>query len=148
MNGKLGLVILVIMGCLVMLTASSWAQPGSGPGRGGGMHYGTMWDAGAVTTVSGEVTAVEKYTPGRGGSSYGLRLTLKTDKETLPVILGPASYIEAQHFAVAPTDRVEIKGSRISIQGQPTIIAAAVKKGDQVLRLRDDQGLPLWAGPR
>ena len=76
---------LVIMGCLVMLAASSWAQPGKGQGgRGGGMHYGTMWDASSVTTVSGEVTAVEKYTPGRGGSSYGLRLTMKTDKETLP----------------------------------------------------------------
>jgi hypothetical protein len=26
-----------------------------------------MWDASSVTTVAGEVTAVEKYTPGRGG---------------------------------------------------------------------------------
>ena len=140
---------LLIMGCLVMLAASSWAQQGKGQGgRGGGMHYGTMWDASSVTTVAGEVTAVEKYTPGRGGSSYGLRLTVKTDKETLPVILGPAWYIEQQHVAVAPKDQVEIKGSRISIQGQPTIIAAEVKKGDQVLKLRDDQGLPVWSGPK
>lgn len=137
------------MGCLVMLATSSWAQPGKGPGgRGGGMHYGTMWDASSVTTVSGEVTAVEKYTPGRGGNSYGLQLTLKTDKETLPVILGPAWYIEQEHFAVAPKDRVEIKGSRMLIQGQPTIIAAEVKRGDKILNLRDDKGMPLWTGPR
>ena len=146
MKVKLGL---AIMGCLVLLAASVWAQPGMGPGgRGAGMHYGTMWDASSVTTVAGEVTAVEKYTPGRGGSSYGLRLTLKTDKETLPVILGPAWYIEQQHVAVAPKDQVEIKGSRIPIQGQPTIIAAEVKKGDQVLKLRNDQGLPVWSGPK
>ena len=146
MKIKLGL---VIMGCLVMLATSSWAQPGKGPGgRGGGMHYGTMWDASSVTTVSGEVTAVEKYTPGRGGSSYGLQLTLKTDKETLPVILGPAWYIEKEHFAVAPKDRVEIQGSRMLIQGQPTIIAAEVKKGDKILKLRDDKGMPFWTGPR
>ena len=43
---------------------------------------------------------------------------------------------------------MEIKGSRISIQGQPTIIAAEVKKGDQMLKLRDDKGIPLWTGPR
>jgi hypothetical protein len=146
MKVKLGL---MIMGCLILLATGAWAQPGGGPGgRGAGMHYGTMWDASSVTTVSGEVTAVEKYTPGRGGSSYGLRLTLKTDKEPLPIILGPAWYVEQQHFAVAPKDRVEIKGSRLSIQGQPTVIAAEVKKGDQILKLRDDKGIPLWTGPR
>jgi hypothetical protein len=65
MKVKLGL---MIMGCLVMPATSSWAQSGRGPGgHGGGMHYGTMWDASSVTTVAGEVTAVEKYTPGRGG---------------------------------------------------------------------------------
>ena len=146
MKGKL---CLVIMGCMVMLSVNSWAQPGRGAGgSGGGMHYGMMWDASSVTTVSGEVTAVEKYTPGRGGSSYGLRLTIKTGKETLPIILGPAGYVEQQHFALAPKDQVEIKGSRLSIQGQPTVIAAEVKKGDQILKLRDDKGIPLWLGPR
>jgi len=112
------------------------------------MHYGTMWDAKTVETVKGEVVSLDKYTPGKGGRSYGLRLTLKTDKETLPVILGPAWYIEQQPFAVAPKDQVEIKGSRIPIQGQATIIAAEVKKGDQILKLRDDKGIPLWVGPR
>ncbi|MFZ5450672.1 MAG: DNA-binding protein [Thermodesulfobacteriota bacterium] len=137
---------LVMMGFLLLLATGAQAQMGRGPG--GGMHYGMMWDANAVTTVAGEVTAVEKYTPGRGGSSYGLRLTIKTDKETFPVILGPSWYIEQQHFAVAPRDRVEVKGSRLLIQGQSTIIAAAVKKGDKVLKLRDEKGVPLWAGPR
>lgn len=140
---------LVIMGCLVMLAASSWAQPARGPGgRGGGIHYGMMWNAGAVTTFSGEVTSVEKYTPGRGGPSYGLRLNLKTDKESLPIILGPAWYIEQQHFSIAPKDRVEVKGSRVTIRNQPTVLAAEVKKGDKILKLRDDRGIPLWAGPR
>lgn len=131
---------------LVLLTINgAGAQPGSGPGgRGGGLHYGTMWDAGSVTTVAGEVIAVDKYTPGRGGSSYGLRFTIKTDKETLPIILGPGWYIEQQHFAIAPKDTVEVKGSRLSIQGQPTVIAAEVRKGGQVLKLRDDKGNPLW----
>ena len=75
-------------------------------------------------------------------------MTLKTEKETLPVILGPAWYVEQQHFAVAPKDQVEIKGSRLPIQGQSTLIASEVKKGDQMLKLRDDKGIPLWVGPR
>ena len=143
MKVKLGL---VIMGCLVMMAPSSWAQPGMGPG--GGVHYGTMWNAKTVETVKGEVTSLDKYTPGRGGRSYGLRLNLKTDQETLPVILGPGWYIDQQRFAIAPKDKVEVKGSRMTIQGQPTIIAAEVRKGDQMLKLRDDKGLPLWVGPK
>ncbi|MDD3580271.1 MAG: DNA-binding protein [Desulfobacca sp.] len=146
MKVKLGL---VIMGCLILLAASAWAQLGRGPGdQGGGIHYGMMWAANSVTTVSGEVTAVEKYTPGRGGKLYGLRLIIKTEKETLPIILGPAWYIEQQDFAIAPQDRVEVKGSRLSIQGQPTILAAELKKSEKILKLRDGQGRPLWTNPR
>jgi hypothetical protein len=130
----------------LLLVNAAWAQPGMG--QGGGLHYGMMWDANSVTTVAGEVTAMEKYTPGRGGNSYGLRLTVKTDKETLPVILGPGWYIEQQHFAIAPKDAVEVKGSRLSIQGQPALIAAEVKKAGQTLKLRDEKGAPLWRGPR
>jgi hypothetical protein len=142
--------LVTMIGILSLLMAiSGWAQTGMGPGGGGsGVHYGTMWDGNSVTTLSGEVAAVEQYTPGRGGSSYGLRFTLKTDKETVPIVLGPAWYVEQQHFAVAAKDQVEVKGSRLSIQGQPTIIAQEVKKGDKVLRLRDDKGAPLWLGPR
>jgi hypothetical protein len=143
---KFGIFSQVVCILSLILVNASWAQPGMG--RGGGVHYGTMWDAKTVATVKGEVVSVDKYTPGRGGTSYGLRLTLKTDKETLPVILGPAWYIDQQHFAVAPKDNVEIKGSQLAIQGQPTIIAQEVKKGDKVLKLRDDKGAPLWMGPR
>jgi hypothetical protein len=107
-----------------------------------------MWDAKTVATVNGEVVSVDKYVPGRGGTSYGLRLTLKTDKETLPLVLGPAWYVEQQHFAFAPEDQLEVKGSRLLIQGQPTLIAQEVKKGDKVLKMRDDKGFPLWGGPR
>jgi hypothetical protein len=143
---KFGILSRGICILVLLLVNASWAQPGMG--RRGGVHYGMMWDANSVMTVAGEVTGVEKYTPGRGGTAYGLRLTLKTDKATLPVVLGPAWYIEQQHFAIAPKDQVEVKGSRLLIQGQPTLIAQEVKKGDQVLKMRDDKGVPVWTGPR
>jgi hypothetical protein len=142
----LKLILTLCLSALIGLSGPSWAQQPGVPGPR--MHYGTMWDANSVTTVSGVVAAIEQYIPGRGGSSYGLRFTLKTGKETLPIILGPASYVEQQQFAIAPQDTVEVKGSRLSLQGQDTIIAQEVKKGDQVLKLRDPKGAPLWSGPR
>ena len=51
MKVKLGLVIVEY---LVLVAAGAWAQPGRGPGgKGGGMHYGTMWDANGVPVWAG-----------------------------------------------------------------------------------------------
>jgi len=142
---KIGMILIMMSTLFLFMAVAVWAQPGMGPGGGGPrVHYGTMWDAKTVATMKGEVVSVDKYIPGKGGTAYGLRLTLKTDKETLPVILGPAWYIEQQHFIIAPKDHVEIKVSQLSIEGQPTFIAQEVKKGDVLLRLRNDQGAPLW----
>jgi hypothetical protein len=98
-----------------------------------------------VETLKGEVVAVEKYVPGRGGTVYGLKLTMKTESETVSVVLGPPWYIEAQQFQFEPKDRLEIKGSRMSVQGQPVIIAGEVTKGDKSLKLRNETESPLWS---
>ena len=45
-------------------------------------------------------------------------------------------------------DLVVVKGSRVTFAGNPAIIAAEVKKGDAVLKLRDENGFPAWAGWR
>ena len=80
--------------------------------------------------------------------SYGVHLELKTDKETVSVHLGPGWFIENQDITIEPKDKVEIKGSRVTFDGKPAIIAAEVKKGDEVLKLRDQNGIPFWAGWR
>jgi hypothetical protein len=106
-----------------------------------------MYDPKTVETLSGAVVSVDKFT-GRGGRSYGLHLTLKTEKETIPVHLGPGWYVEKQGLTLASGDQVEVTGSRIAFQGQPVIIAQEVRKGGQVLTLRDAAGTPAWAGQR
>jgi hypothetical protein len=45
-------------------------------------------------------------------------------------------------------DKIEVKGSRITFGGRPAMIAAEMKKGDEVLKLRDDSGFPVWSGWR
>jgi len=146
---KIGRIVTVIGTLILLIAAAGLAQPGMGAGGSvPRVHYGTMWDSKTIETLSGEVVAVEKYVPGRGGTSYGLRLSVRTDKETIPVFLGPAWYIEEQRIKFAANDKIEVKGSKMSIQGQPTIIAQEVKKAGAILRLRDDKGAPLWIGPR
>ena len=129
---------------LVLAATAAWAQPGMGPGGG---PYSRMYNPQTVETVSGEVVSMEKFTPGQK-MSYGVHFTLKTDKETVAVHLGPSWYIEKQAVTIAPGDKMEVTGSRVTYQGQPAIIAAEVKKGGQVLKLRDANGVPAWAGQR
>ena len=136
---------------LVLAATAAWAQPGAGPGGGQGRGWGAgdaysrMYNSKTVETVSGEVVNVDKFAPGKR-MSYGVHFTLKTDKETIPVHLGPSWYMEKQAVTIAAGDKVEVTGSRITYEGKPTIIAGEVKKGGQVLKLRDAAGIPAWAG--
>ena len=119
---------------------------GSG-GWGAGGQYGRMYDPKTVETVSGEVVSVTKMVP-MEGMSYGVHLALKTEKETLSVHLGPGWYLENQDVIIEPKDKIEVKGSRVTFKGKPVIIAAEVKRGSEVLKLRDETGFPVWAGWR
>ncbi len=130
--------------CIVLSAASVFAQQRGG-GWGARTPYGRMYDPKTVETISGVVEKVQKITPMRG-MSYGIHLLVKTDKESVDVHLGPAWYIEKQNVKIKKGDAVEIKGSRVTFQGKPVVIAAEVKKGSEVLTLRDENGIPAWAG--
>lgn len=106
-----------------------------------------MYDPKTVETISGEVVSVDKISPMKG-MRYGVHLMVKTEKETISVHLGPDWYIENQEIKIEPKKRVEIKGSRVTFDGKPAIIAAEVKKGEDVLKLRDEAGFPVWSGWR
>lgn len=110
-------------------------------------QYMTMFDPKTVETISGDVVRVGRIVPFKG-MSRGVYLLLKIEKETISVHLGPAWFIENQDIKIEPKDKIEVKGSRVTFRGKPIIIAIELKKGDMVLRLRDENGLPLWSGCR
>jgi hypothetical protein len=146
---KVALVVVVI--AMMVVATVSFAQPrrgmmweGSG-GWGPGTPYSKMYDPKTVETISGEVISLSRITP-RKGMSAGIHMIVKTDKETISVHLGPSWYLENQDVKIEPKDKVEVTGSRITFDGKPAIIAVEVKKGDEVLKLRDDKGFPVWSG--
>jgi hypothetical protein len=106
-----------------------------------------MYDPKTVETLSGEVIKIDTFKPMKG-MGPGIHLLLKTDKETISVHLGPAWYLENQDIQIAVKEHIEVRGSRIIHQKQPAIIAAEVKKGDEIIKLRDDSGFPVWSGWR
>jgi len=136
---------LLIVTCATTVFAAP-AGRGSG-GWGTGSPYQRMYNPATVESVSGEVMSVHKMTP-RKGMGPGIHLQLKTDQETISVHLGPSWYIDRLDARIEKGDTIEVKGSRVTVAGKPAIIAAEVKKGDAALKLRDDSGIPAWAGWR
>jgi hypothetical protein len=148
MRKTAGLMILVVF---VLIASVAFAGPwqgwrGSG-GWGTGGSFQRMYNPATVETVSGTVEAVDRTKPMRG-MNEGIHLMLKTSKETIPVHLGPSWFIERLDTKIEKGDKIEVKGSRVTIVGKAAIIAAEVRKGKSVLKLRDEAGIPAWSGWR
>ncbi len=148
---KTGTFVGVILILSVLLVTDGFAQRGvrwvGSRGWRAGTPYNRMYDPKTVETISGEVVSVDTLTFMQG-MSYGVHVMVKTDKETVSVHLGPGWYILNQDMKIEPKDRIEVKGSRITFEGKPAIIAAEVRKGEDLMKLRDDNGFPVWSGWR
>ena len=135
----------------LIFTAYSFAQSrtnGRGnSGWGQKSAFNRMYNPTTVETIKGEVVSVDKTTPLKG-TSYLIYIMLKTNKETVSVHLGPAWYFKSHNYVINVKDKVEITGSRITYNGKPAVIASEVKRGNEVIKLRDENGYPVWSGSR
>jgi hypothetical protein len=101
------------------------------------------YDPKTVETIGGNVLSVEKITPAKRRGDW-VQLMLQTQKETIAVQLGPAWYIDKQTPRIEANDTITVTGSRLTLDGRLAIVAADVTKGNELLKLRDDNGLPFW----
>jgi len=140
---------IVLAGALIMavVAAAAWAEQGQpdtrGPGmRGGGHHW---YDPSKAETIKGQVVQVNEI-ESRQGVHKAMSLTVNASGKTVTVHLGPVFYIEKQGVKIAAGDQVEITGVRTMRGDEEIFVAGQVRKGDQVLKLHDESGRPLWAG--
>lgn len=104
------------------------------------------YDPSTVETVKGRVASIEHVSSPAGGRSGGVHMTVETGREKVAVHLGPAWYVDAHPPRLESGDEVEVEGSRVSIDGKPALVAREVRKGGEVLTLRNAAGVPAWAG--
>ena len=146
-NKTLGLLILL---CAIALPRAALAEvgpdgttadcPGHGRMRGPGAR---PFDPNSMTAFQGDIVDVQRIARGR---HQGVHLTVAMGSEQVTVHLGPDFYVDGQPLKLAKGDRVEVKGARTTFNGETVVIALEVRRGDQVLALRDTGGVPLWRG--
>ena len=101
------------------------------------------YDVKTVETIGGKVLSIEKTTPVKR-RGYWIDVMLQTEKETIAVQLGPVWYIREQTPRIEPNDTITVTGSRVTMDGRSIIVAADVAKGSELLKLREDNGIPVW----
>jgi hypothetical protein len=107
-----------------------------------------LYDPASVTTLSGAATAVD-VVPGRGGRSGGLHVTMESGGRSVEVHLGPSWFLDQEGLKIAKGDTLEVTGSLVDSGAAKALIAREVKVAGKTLKLRDDQGIPVWSrGPK
>ena len=136
--------LLVGLSILTLVAAGvAWGQTGHRDEPGGGPSG--LYDPQTVTTISGVVVSL---TPpqAEAGLPYLAYLTLRTETGKIKVFLGPSLYVDKLPIKINVLDKIQVTGSKITWEGKPVILAAEVKKGEQILKLRETSGAPVWSG--
>lgn len=120
---------------IAMLLLTFGMKPG-GPSEQGAALY----NVGTETTMKGTVRAVEDYTCPVSENEIGRHLRLQTATGMMEIHLAQARVMRSQKFSFAPGDQIEVLGSKAKIQGQESIIAREVTRGNESFFLRDREG--------
>jgi hypothetical protein len=135
---------------IVLVMAMALAGPALAQPRPGGMGIGkgpVAYNPQTVITVTGQVEKLADLPSlGRGGGTamQYRGVLLKTDQGSLMVDLAPAWFLNEKKFVVKAGDKVTATGSKGFLDNQPGLIAREVTVNGTTLKLRDEQGVPMW----
>ena len=127
------------------------------PPAGGRMRMSPRYDKAHETTVKGTVEDVTEQAASHmggqmggmgGGMMAGTHLTLKTDKETMVVLVGPSNWLKQQNVSFTKGETLEVTGAPTTYAGKPALIAREITANGKTLTLRNADGVPVWAHPQ
>ena len=108
-----------------------------------GAVYLLNFDARKLTSIEGTVVRVHQV-PSTKVLLTTLNALVRTSEGEVNVELGPAWFLDNQELHLAVQDKITVSGSRVKPNGVDTMIATEVRRGNDVLRLRREDGTPAW----
>lgn len=110
----------------------------------GDMHhvFNYKFDINTVETFSGTVSKVmrARYPD---GDCYVL-IIISTDSGDYLVNVGPVWYIDQNSWVINEGDTIQLRGSKVRMNGRFLILVSEIKKNGEVLKFRDFQGNQAW----
>jgi hypothetical protein len=134
------------MACGVALAALV-SMPAVAQEAMGGPKGSSRYDPKTEVTAKGTIEKVEEY-PSRSGWHTGQHVMLATDSSSLEVHLGPTDYWKKNGFELNKGDLIEVTGSKTTVDDAEIVLAREIKKGKEVVILRNAQGVPAWSRNR
>ena len=117
-----------------LLVSAAWAQTAS--------KTGPKYDAKNEVKIKGVVEEIREVP----GPYEGTHLVVKTESKTVLVHVAPAAFLKEIDTAFAKGEQVEVVGCKAPDAPEDEILAREITVGQNTTTLRDEKGVPVWAG--
>jgi hypothetical protein len=141
---KRHLLSLLALALSLGLVASSTTFSATNNSHAKPMARHAMFNPSTIETVQGQVAGITQA-KGKYGKAAAEWLSLKSDRGTMRVLLGPTSYLNKEKVKIQKGDKIAVTGSRVTMHKKTELVATEVKKGNETLDLRKSDGTPLWS---
>jgi hypothetical protein len=102
---------------------------------------GPKYDSASEAKIKGVVEDIREP----GGLEPTL-LLVKTESKTVLVYVAPAAFLKEIETSFSKGDQVEVVGCKSLNGSDEEILAREITDGSNTFTLRDDKGVPIWAG--
>jgi hypothetical protein len=117
-----------------LLASAAWAQAAS--------KTGPKYDVKNEVKIKGVIEEVRQVT----GQSAGTGLMVKTDSKTVLVHVAPADFLKEIETTFNKGEEIQVVGCKAPDTAEEEILAREITVGQNTTTLRDDKGVPVWAG--
>jgi hypothetical protein len=134
MNSRLWWKVLFIAAVMAWTSSAASVQH---PGK-----TGPKYDTANEVKIKGVIVEVREVP----GEFEGLHLVVKTETRTWLVHVAPSEFLKEIDTSFNIGDHVEVLGAKAPDAPGEEILAREIVDGNNTATLRDDKGIPIWAG--
>jgi hypothetical protein len=117
-----------------LLLSAAWAQTAS--------KTGPKYDAKNEVKIKGVIEEIREVP----GPYEGTHLMVKTASKTVLVHVAPAAFLKEIDTAFTKGEQIEVVGCKAPDVSEEEILAREITVGQNTTTLRDEKGVPVWAG--
>ncbi len=126
--------VLFVIAIATLVLPGAWAQKVK--------DTGPKYNPADEVKIKGVVAEVREVP----GQWEGTALVVKTASGNVVVHVGPTDFLKEMDTSFKQGDAVEVVGAKAPNTTEEEILAREITVGNNSVTLRDDKGVPIWAG--